>query len=186
MRSGTSARDHPLNLFFYCDHYNKASAWSPICCETQESRDIMWYYEWRLWFSYIRHLRTICRNTQRKSPRSSTYMGSQISQYSSKINLCNGKQSIVFAETTHGQMHTWIDNHNHASVQLSKIKMEPEEDRSPIQYTRTEHKRTHKEINTAGENIRYEKPQEVITEKLPVSRQKWGCFYKLDHEQHLL
>lgn len=67
-----------------------------------------------------------------KSPRSSTYMGSQISQYSSKINLCNRKQSIVFAETTHGKMHTWTDNHNHAPVQPSKIKMEPEEDRSPI------------------------------------------------------
>lgn len=68
-------------------------------------------------------------------------MGSQISQYSSKINLCNGKQSIVFAEMTHGKMHTWIDNHNHAPVQLSKIKTVPEEDGSPIQYTRIEHKK---------------------------------------------
>lgn len=59
-------------------------------------------------------------------------MGLQVLQYGCKINFHNWKQSVVFAETTYGKEYTWTDNHNHAPVQLLKIKMEPEEDRRPI------------------------------------------------------
>lgn len=72
-----------------------------------------------------------------KSPQEVWSVGLQVLQYGCKINFHSGKQSVEFAMTTRREMHTGADDHNHTPVQLSKIKMEPKEDRRPIQSTCT-------------------------------------------------
>lgn len=103
-------------------------------------------------------------------PQEVQSMDLQVLQYGCKINIYDGKQLVVFAEITHGKTYTQADHHNHALVQLFKIKIEPEESRKPIQYTHITHVK--QEIKTTGENIKWEKQQKVSSEKLPVSKQQ--------------
>lgn len=139
----------------------------------------MWYYEERLQLLYIRHLRTICKHTS-EIPKKFDLRVYRFYNMAAKLTFTMESSQLYLQrpQTAKGPHELII-----ITMLLSSSPKLKRNQKTGGPFNTRVQCTLHTERNK--HNRRKHRTQKVSTEKLPVSKQKWGCCHKPDSEQHL-